>query len=110
MKDKIGVIDHLFDKVDNLIIGGGLSYTFSKAQGYEIGNSLLEEDKIDLAKSLFKRRKTKALTCICRSMRLLQTSFQKMRIRKSLKIDAIPEVGKVSILGQKRLNCMQKSL
>ena len=40
VKDKIGVIDHLLDKVDNLIIGGGLSYTFTKAQGYEIGNSL----------------------------------------------------------------------
>src|SRR5699024_8764135 len=49
VKDKINVIDNLLDKVDNLIIGGGLAYTFIKAQGNEIGNSLLEEDKIDLA-------------------------------------------------------------
>ncbi len=61
MKDKIGVIDHLLDKVDNLIIGGGLSYTFSKAQGYEIGNSLLEEDKIDLAKSFIQKAKEKGV-------------------------------------------------
>ena len=55
VKDKIGVIDHLLDIVDNLIIGGGLSYTFLKAQGYEIGKSLLEEDKIDLALSFMKK-------------------------------------------------------
>lgn len=53
--DKIGVIDHLLDKVDHLIIGGGLSYTFLKAQGYEIGQSLLEEDKIELALSFIKK-------------------------------------------------------
>jgi phosphoglycerate kinase len=55
VKDKIGVIDHLLDIVDNLIIGGGLSYTFLKAQGYEIGKSLLEEDKMDLALSFMKK-------------------------------------------------------
>ncbi|AOV06907.1 phosphoglycerate kinase [Sporosarcina ureilytica] len=53
--DKIGVIDHLLDKVDHLIIGGGLAYTFLKAQGYEIGKSLLEEDKMDLAMSFIKK-------------------------------------------------------
>lgn len=53
--DKIGVIDYLLDKVDHLIIGGGLSYTFLKAQGYEIGQSLLEEDKIDLAQTFIKK-------------------------------------------------------
>lgn len=57
VKDKIGVIDHLLDIVDNLIIGGGLSYTFLKAQGYEIGKSLLEEDKIDLANEFMKKAK-----------------------------------------------------
>jgi len=53
--DKIGVIDHLLDKVDNLLIGGGLSYTFSKAQGFETGNSLVEEDKVELAKSFIQK-------------------------------------------------------
>lgn len=61
VKDKIGVIDHLLDKVDNLIIGGGLSYTFIKAQGYEIGTSLLEEDKIDLALSFIKKAEEKGV-------------------------------------------------
>ena len=49
---KIDVITSLFDKVDNLIIGGGMAYTFAKAMGGTIGNSLVEEDKVELAKSL----------------------------------------------------------
>ncbi len=59
VKDKIDVIDHLLDKVDYLLIGGGLAYTFIKAKDYEIGNSLLEEDKIDLAKEFLKKRRKK---------------------------------------------------
>ncbi|QPC47446.1 phosphoglycerate kinase [Mangrovibacillus cuniculi] len=57
VKDKIGVIDNLLDKVDNIIIGGGLAYTFIKARGYEVGKSLLEEDKLDLAKSFMDKAK-----------------------------------------------------
>ena len=49
------------EKVDNLIIGGGLAYTFIKAQGHEIGKSLLEEDKIDLAKSFIEKAKEKGV-------------------------------------------------
>ncbi|QKS72244.1 phosphoglycerate kinase [Paenalkalicoccus suaedae] len=61
VKDKIGVIDNLLDKVDNLIIGGGLAYTFVKAQGHEVGKSLLEEDKIDLAKQFMQKAKDKGV-------------------------------------------------
>lgn len=61
VKDKIGVIESLLDKVDNLIIGGGLAYTFVKALGYEVGKSLLEEDKIELAKSFMDRAKEKGV-------------------------------------------------
>lgn len=50
VRDKIGVIENLLDKVDNLIIGGGLAYTFVKAKGLEVGKSILEPDKVDLAK------------------------------------------------------------
>ncbi|WP_096190198.1 phosphoglycerate kinase [Evansella halocellulosilytica] len=61
VKDKIGVIDNLLDNVDNLIIGGGLAYTFVKAQGYEVGKSLLEEDKIDLANQFMQKAKNKGV-------------------------------------------------
>lgn len=55
VSDKIGVIENLLTKVDTILIGGGMAYTFLKAQGKEIGNSLLEEDKIDLSLDLLKR-------------------------------------------------------
>ncbi len=55
VSDKIGVIDNLLSKVDTLIIGGGMAYTFFKAQGYSIGTSLCEEDKIDLAKATLEK-------------------------------------------------------
>lgn len=61
VKDKIGVIENLLEKADNLIIGGGLAYTFVKAQGYEIGKSLLEEDKIELAKEFMAKAKEKGV-------------------------------------------------
>ena len=64
VKDKIGVIENLLDNVDHLIIGGGLAYTFVKAQGYEIGKSLLEEDKIALAKSFIEKAKEKGVTLL----------------------------------------------
>ncbi len=59
--DKIGVIRHLMDKVNSLIIGGGMAYTFLKAQGLEIGKSLLEADKVDLAKQLLAEAKKRNL-------------------------------------------------
>ncbi len=59
ISDKIGVIENLLDKVDDLIIGGGMSYTFFKAMGGLVGNSLVEEDKLDLANALIKKAKEK---------------------------------------------------
>jgi phosphoglycerate kinase len=59
--DKIEVIRHLMTKVDTLIIGGGMAYTFLKAQGHAIGKSLLEEDKLPLAKDLLKEAKSKGI-------------------------------------------------
>src|SRR5699024_5472708 len=62
--DKINVIDQLLDLVDNLIAGGGLAYTFLKAEGYEVGESLLEEDKIDLAKVFIEKAKEKGVNFV----------------------------------------------
>lgn len=59
VSDKIGVIDNLLDKVDTLLIGGGMAYTFYKAKGYEIGTSILEADKVELAKEILKKAETK---------------------------------------------------
>ena len=59
VSDKIGVINNLIEKVDSLIIGGGMAYTFLKAQGYEIGKSICENDKLDLAKELLAKAEAK---------------------------------------------------
>lgn len=61
VSDKIGVIHNLMDKVDTLIIGGAMAYTFHKANGYRIGNSLCEDDKIDLAKELMAQAEEKGI-------------------------------------------------
>ena len=61
VSDKIGVIDSLLEKVDTLMIGGGMAYTFFKAQGYGVGDSLCEEDKCDLARELMAKAKEKGV-------------------------------------------------
>jgi len=61
VSDKIGVIQHLMTKVDALIIGGGMAYTFLKAMGEPVGKSLVEEDKVELAKQLLQEAKTRKL-------------------------------------------------
>ena len=61
VSDKIGVINNLLDKVDTLIVGGGMAYTFAKAQGYSIGDSLCEDDKVELAREMLEKAKAKGV-------------------------------------------------
>ena len=61
VSDKIGVIENLLDKVDTLIIGGGMAYTFYKAQGHHIGTSICEDDKLDLARSILEKAESKGV-------------------------------------------------
>ena len=90
VKDKIGVIDHLLDKVDNLLIGGGLSYTFIKAQGFEIGNSLVEEDKLDLAKSFIEKAEQKGVKLYLPVDATVASEFSNDADKKNVNIQEIP--------------------
>lgn len=90
VKDKIGVIDNLLDKVDNLIIGGGLAYTFIKAQGHDVGKSLLEEDKIDLAKSFMEKAKKNDVNFYMPVDVLVADDFSNDANTKIVPIDQIP--------------------
>lgn len=90
VKDKIGVIDNLLDKVDNLIIGGGLAYTFVKAQGHEIGQSLLEEDKIELAKSFIDKAKEKGVNFYMPIDSTVADEFSRDANTKVVDTDSIP--------------------
>ncbi len=90
MKDKIGVIDKLLEKVDYLLLGGGLSYTFSKAQGYDIGKSLVEEDKIELAKKFIEKAKAKGVQLLTPIDAVVANNFASDAESKVVDIDAIP--------------------
>lgn len=90
VKDKIDVIENLLEKVDNLIIGGGLSYTFTKAQGYEIGTSLLEEDKIELAKSFITKAEAKGVKLYMPIDAVIASEFNANADSEIVDIDKIP--------------------
>jgi len=90
VKDKIGVIDNLLEKVDNLIIGGGLAYTFIKAKGYEIGQSLLEEDKIELAQSFIKKAEEKGVKFYMPVDAIIADRFSEDAEVKTVDISEIP--------------------
>lgn len=91
VKDKIDVIENLLDKVDNLIIGGGLAFTFVKAKGHEIGKSLLEEDKIELAKSFMQKAEEKGVKFYMPIDAVVADEFSQNANAKTVEIDEIPE-------------------
>ncbi|MBZ4226117.1 phosphoglycerate kinase [Bacillus wiedmannii] len=90
VKDKIGVIRHLLDKVDNLIIGGGLAYTFVKALGHEIGLSLCENDKIELAKEFMQLAKEKGVNFYMPVDVVITEEFSETATTQIVGIDSIP--------------------
>lgn len=87
VSDKILVIENLLDKVDNLIIGGGMTYTFIKAQGGKIGKSLCEEDKLDLALDLINKAKAKGVKLILPVDQILADKFDNEANTKTADID-----------------------
>ncbi|MGX2961565.1 phosphoglycerate kinase [Peribacillus sp. JNUCC 23] len=90
VKDKIGVIENLLEKVDNLIIGGGLAYTFVKSEGHEIGKSLLEADKIELAQSFIQKAKEKGVNLYMPVDVIVADDFGPDVNNKVVAIDSIP--------------------
>lgn len=82
VSDKINVINNLLDKVDVLIIGGGMSYTFLKSLGYTIGTSLLEEDKVDFAKEMIEKAKTKGVELLLPVDLVVADKFDNNAFRK----------------------------
>ena len=101
VKDKIGVIENLLDKVDNLIIGGGLAYTFVKAQGHEIGKSLLEADKMDLANSYIAKAKEKGVKFYMPVDVVVADDFSEEANTKVVPIEEIPSDWEALDIGTK---------
>lgn len=90
VSDKIGVIRNLINKVDTLVIGGGMAYTFFKAMGYEIGNSLLEEDKVELASELLKQAEEKGVKMLLPVDTVVATEFKADADHKVVPSSEIP--------------------
>ena len=91
VSDKIGVIDSLLEKVDTLLIGGGMAYTFYKAQGYGVGNSVCELDKLDLATSLMEKAKAKGVKMLLPLDNKIGKEFKPETESKVVKYSEIPD-------------------
>ena len=90
VSDKIGVIENLIKKVDAIIIGGGMAFTFLKAKGYEVGKSLLEEDKVELAKELIKKAKANGVALVLPIDIVVAKEFKNDTEFKTVAADSIP--------------------
>ena len=91
VSDKIEVIEKLLEKVDTLMIVGAMEYTFFKAEGYSVGNSICEEDKLDLAKSLMEKAKEKGVKFMLPVDTKVGKEFDKDTESKVVKTNEIPE-------------------
>ena len=91
VSDKIAVIENLLNIADNIIIGGGMMYTFLKAQGYNVGKSLLEEDKIELAKELIKKSKEKNVNLYLPTDAVVAKEFKNDTEHYTVDVNNIPD-------------------
>lgn len=91
VSDKIGVIDSLLEKVDTLLIGGAMAYTFFKAMGYEVGNSICEPDKTDLALETMEKAKNKGVKMLLPVDTIVGKEFAPNTESKNVKYTEIPE-------------------
>lgn len=88
---KIGVLENLIDKVDNIIIGGGMTYTFVKADGFSVGNSICEDDQIETAKVIVEKAKAKGVTLVMTDDVLIADAFSPSANVKTVETTAIPD-------------------
>lgn len=110
VSDKIGVITNLLDKVDTLLIGGGMAFTFFKAKGIEIGKSLLEEDKVELAKDLMKQAKEKGVKMLLPVDVVAAKEFKEDTEYKTVDVDNIPADMIGLDIGNKTVEAFEKEI
>ena len=91
VSDKIGVIENLLDKADKVIIGGGMMFTFLKAQGKNVGSSLLEADKVELAKSLLDKAAAKGVELLLPVDTIVAQEFKNDTAFKTVSVDAVED-------------------
>jgi phosphoglycerate kinase len=107
---KIDVITNLMKKVDKLLIGGGMVFTFAKAVGYEIGDSLLEEDKVDLARDIIERVKTSRAELVLPVDAVIASEISDSAETRVVDADKIPDGMKGLDIGPETVKLFSKSL
>ena len=110
VSDKIGVIENLLEKVDTLIIGGGMAYTFFKAQGYSVGDSICEEDKLELALELMEKAKNKGVKLLLPIDNKIGKEFKADTESKTVKSTEIPDGWEGLDIGEKTIELYAKEL
>ena len=110
VSDKIGVIDSLLEKVDTLMIGGGMAYTFFKAQGYEVGNSICEVDKLDLAKEAMEKAKERGVKLMLPADTKIGKEFKPDTESKVVAWTEIPEGWEGFDIGPKTIEMFKEEL
>jgi 3-phosphoglycerate kinase len=110
VSDKIGVIESLLEKVDVLMIGGAMAYTFFKAMGYEVGGSICELDKLDLAKELMEKAKTKGVKLMLPIDTKIGKEFSADTESKTVKCTEIPEGWEGFDIGEETIELYSKEL
>jgi phosphoglycerate kinase len=110
ISDKILIIERLLDKVDNLIIGGGMTYTFSLAEGGKIGKSICEPDKVELAKQLFEKAKAKGVNLIMPLDNVCADDFNNNANRQTVERGCIPDGWEGLDIGPKSIALFQETI
>ena len=110
VSDKIGVIDSLLEKVDTLLIGGGMAYTFFKAQGYGVGNSICELDKLDLARDAMEKAKAKGVNLVLPVDTKVGKEFKPDTESKTVAWTEIPEGWEGFDIGEKTIEMFSEEI
>ena len=110
VSDKIGVINSLLEKVDTLMIGGAMAYTFFKAQGYSVGDSICELDKLDLAKELMEKAKQKGVKLMLPIDTKLGKEFDPNTETKTVKWTEMPDGWQGFDIGKETIESYKKEL
>jgi len=110
VSDKIGVIENLLNKVDSILIGGGMAYTFLKAQGHEIGTSIVEEDKLELASDLMKKAEEKNVKLLLPVDIVVAKEFKNDTEFKTVSIDSIPPDMMGMDIGEKTIEAFSNEI
>ncbi len=110
VSDKIGVINSLLEKVDTLIIGGAMAYTFFKSMGYNVGNSICEEDKLDLAKELMEKAKSKGVKLMLPIDTKIGKEFDPNTESKTVKFSEIPDGWEGYDIGEETIKLYSEEL